>query len=72
VLPKEKMTQFVLADGRRIAVRPSGTEPKIKFYLFGRSTVENRASLPSTKAALDKSLNRLWDWLRADAGRRVA
>jgi phosphoglucomutase len=72
LLPKEKMTMFNLADGRRIAVRPSGTEPKIKFYLFGRSTVADRASLSSTKAALDKSLNRLWDWLRADAEQRVA
>ncbi|HEX6563063.1 MAG TPA: phospho-sugar mutase [Chthoniobacterales bacterium] len=72
LLPKEKMTMFHLADGRRIAVRPSGTEPKIKFYLFGRSTVGDRASLPFTKAALDKSLNRLWDWLRADAEQRVA
>jgi len=71
-LPKEKMTQFVLADGRRIAVRPSGTEPKIKFYLFGRSPVENRDTLAATKTALDQSLNRLWEGLRADAERRVA
>ncbi|MFN9942795.1 MAG: hypothetical protein ACK56I_25350, partial [bacterium] len=27
-----------LADGRSFAVRPSGTEPKIKYYLFGRET----------------------------------
>jgi phosphoglucomutase len=26
-----------LADGRSFAVRPSGTEPKIKYYMFGRS-----------------------------------
>ena len=30
------MVIFDLADGRRAAVRPSGTEPKIKFYLFAR------------------------------------
>ncbi len=34
-LPSEKMLMIELADGRRAAVRPSGTEPKIKFYLFG-------------------------------------
>ena len=33
-IPKEKMLMIDLADGRRIAVRPSGTEPKIKFYLY--------------------------------------
>ena len=32
------MTIFELADARRVAVRPSGTEPKIKFYLFGKNS----------------------------------
>jgi phosphoglucomutase len=71
VLPKEKMTMFHLADGRRIAVRPSGTEPKIKFYLFGRRSVDSREALATTKAELDQALKRLWEWLRTDAERRV-
>src|SRR5581483_9937548 len=33
-IPSEKMLMIELEDGRRVAVRPSGTEPKIKFYLF--------------------------------------
>jgi phosphoglucomutase len=72
VLPKEKMTMFNLADGRRIAVRPSGTEPKIKFYLFGRRSVDNRDALAKTKTELDEALKQLWEWLHADAERRVA
>ncbi|MGZ5220688.1 MAG: hypothetical protein ACXWC7_11430 [Chitinophagaceae bacterium] len=31
-LPKSNVLQFVLADGSLISARPSGTEPKIKFY----------------------------------------
>lgn len=31
-LPKSNVLQFVLADGSKITARPSGTEPKIKFY----------------------------------------
>ncbi|MBV8815227.1 MAG: phospho-sugar mutase, partial [Verrucomicrobia bacterium] len=69
--PKEKMTMFLLADGRRIAVRPSGTEPKIKFYLFGRIPVENSVALPAAKTDLSGSLSRLWEWLRTDAVKRV-
>jgi phosphoglucomutase len=33
-LPKSNVLQFILADETRISARPSGTEPKIKFY-FG-------------------------------------
>lgn len=33
-IPAEKMLFIDLADGRSFAVRPSGTEPKIKYYLF--------------------------------------
>jgi phosphoglucomutase len=71
VLPKEKMTMFLLTDGRRIAVRPSGTEPKIKFYLFGRIPVENSAAWPAAKTDVSGSLSRLWEWLRTDAVKRV-
>ncbi len=71
-LPEEKMTMFHLADGRRVAVRPSGTEPKIKFYLFGRRSVESRDELGTIKTELDQALNRLWEFLRADAERRAA
>ena len=35
-IPKEKMLIFELADKTRIAVRGSGTEPKIKYYLFAQ------------------------------------
>ena len=34
LIPKEKMIFIHLEDGRKFAIRPSGTEPKIKFYLF--------------------------------------
>lgn len=33
-LPKSNVLQFFTADGSKVSVRPSGTEPKIKFY-FG-------------------------------------
>lgn len=33
LLPRSNVLQFVLVDGTRITVRPSGTEPKIKFYV---------------------------------------
>jgi phosphoglucomutase len=39
-LPKSDVLQFFTADGSKITVRPSGTEPKIKFY-FGIKTVIN-------------------------------
>jgi hypothetical protein len=41
-IPKEKMLIFELADKTRIAVRGSGTEPKIKYYLFGARLPKNR------------------------------
>jgi phosphoglucomutase len=71
LLPKENMTIFELSDGRRIAVRPSGTEPKIKFYLFGKSTNVSPDSLNQVKASLAGGLESLWDWLEGDARKRV-
>jgi phosphoglucomutase len=71
LLPTEKMTVFGLADGCRIAVRPSGTEPKIKFYMFGKREELDQQTLPAAKQELHESLTRLWEWLQADAKARV-
>jgi len=67
-LPKEKMLFVDLEDGRSFAVRPSGTEPKIKFYLFGKSAPGG--DLTSTKRAVRANLTSLWQWIEADAANR--
>jgi phosphoglucomutase len=65
LLPKEKMLFFDLADGRSFAVRPSGTEPKIKYYLFGKSDAGD--DLAATKGKVADSLASLWKWIGEDA-----
>ena len=32
-LPKSNVLQFIMVDGSKVSIRPSGTEPKIKFYV---------------------------------------
>ena len=71
ILPREKMTIFELADARRIAVRPSGTESKIKFYLFAKNSSVSKDSLVETRASLAAALDSLWAWLQEDAKNRV-
>jgi len=68
ILPKEKMLFVDLVDGRSFAVRPSGTEPKIKFYLFGKA--DPGGDLSSDKAQVNESLDNLWAWIAADATQR--
>jgi phosphoglucomutase len=65
LLPKEKMLFFDLADGRSFAVRPSGTEPKIKFYLYGKSAVGG--DLSASKKMVADHLASLWKWIEEDA-----
>ncbi|MFL6593822.1 MAG: phospho-sugar mutase, partial [Chthoniobacterales bacterium] len=76
VIPKEKMLIFELEDRTRIAVRGSGTEPKIKYYLFAqRRPTSGRLSeneLATAKSEVSTHLDRLWDWLQADAQKRAA
>jgi phosphoglucomutase len=75
LIPKTKMLVFDLEDGTRIAVRPSGTEPKIKYYLFAHRQPESErftsADLERIKAAVEKQLEDLWSWLRKDAQSRL-
>ncbi|MBA3882580.1 MAG: hypothetical protein H0X73_07650 [Chthoniobacterales bacterium] len=76
VIPKEKMLIFQLADQTRIAVRGSGTEPKIKYYLFAQRRPAgggklSDGELAKAKNEVDTRLERLWNWLQDDASRRV-
>ena len=45
--------------GTRFAARPSGTEPKIKFYLFARTDVPGPDHLPSAKAETTRRLDNM-------------
>lgn len=69
LLPKEKMLFFDLADGRSFAVRPSGTEPKIKFYLYGKSPAG--VDLAAAKQAVAENLASLWRWIEEDTKGRA-
>jgi phosphoglucomutase len=75
LIPKTKMLMFELEDGTRIAVRPSGTEPKIKYYLFARRSPGKEkfggAELERIKTEIGAKLNHLWDWLRNDTESRL-
>ena len=75
-IPKEKMLIFELADKTRVAVRGSGTEPKIKYYLFGARLPANaklsREELARAKTEIGNRLGALWSWLEEDANQRLA
>ena len=54
-LDKSNVMQFFLADGSKISARPSGTEPKIKYYFSVNTTISNTTDYRTTeKVLLDK------------------
>jgi phosphoglucomutase len=76
VVPKEKMIFVDLEDGRSFAVRPSGTEPKIKYYMFARSTPAagqrlTAEELVAAKAKVTASLGSMWAWIEKDVDDRL-
>lgn len=58
-LPKSNVLQFVLEDGTRITMRPSGTEPKIKFYFSCKMGLENAASYENRRMELQEAIKRI-------------
>lgn len=58
-IPKSNVLIFYTEDGARIAVRPSGTEPKIKFYFSVKSKMDEVKDYESSKAELVKKVDRL-------------
>lgn len=56
-LPKSNVLQFVLADGSKISARPSGTEPKIKFYFSVRSTLQSAGEYEKVNKELGEKID---------------
>jgi phosphoglucomutase len=63
MLPKSNVLQFDLIDGTKITIRPSGTEPKIKFYVSVHdklnSSDEYFAKTKELQAKIDKIIGEL-------------
>lgn len=55
-LPQSDVIQFICADNTIVTVRPSGTEPKIKYYYGVRSKLVSEAAFPETKRLVDEKL----------------
>jgi phosphoglucomutase len=58
-LPKSNVLQFITADGSKISARPSGTEPKIKFYFSVHTTLASKEVYDDTFAGLDQKIQRI-------------
>ena len=76
-IPPEAMLMITLADDRRVAVRPSGTEPKIKYYMFAAKKPTggvpfSGSEVAGARVSVAASLASLWAWIEADAKVRLA
>jgi len=70
-VPPQAFYFLELENGYSVAVRGSGTEPKIKFYLFGRAEVESAETLERVKAETGEQMDRMASAIGADARRRA-
>ena len=55
-LPKSNVLQFITANGTKISARPSGTEPKIKFYFSVNTKLKDKASFDHTYQMLQDKI----------------
>jgi len=55
-LPKSNVLQFITEDGSKISARPSGTEPKIKFYFSVKTTLKQKEDFDVKYAELEKKI----------------
>jgi phosphomannomutase len=56
LIPKSDVLIYYLEDGSKICARPSGTEPKIKFYFSVNTAIENLGEIPTAEAYLDQKI----------------
>lgn len=58
-LPKSNVLQFITEDGSKISARPSGTEPKIKFYFSVNTSLKDKSAFDEQYAALQEKVQRI-------------
>ena len=63
-MPKSNVLIFQTENGTRIAARPSGTEPKIKFYFSVNTPLSNIEEASSVEEALDAKIQRIINQLK--------
>ncbi|MDG0965524.1 MAG: phospho-sugar mutase [Opitutales bacterium] len=66
----ENFLMLELENGFTIAIRPSGTEPKIKYYLFGCGE-KNALDLDDSKKQVSSKMKEISEWLVEDANKRI-
>jgi len=59
LLPKSNVLQYYTADGTKISMRPSGTEPKIKFYFSAKDELKNKDEFETVNKKLDEKLDKI-------------
>lgn len=70
-IPPQEFYFLELNNGYSFALRASGTEPKIKFYVFGRSELDDLEKLDEVKAAASEVMQSLLTDIEADARKRA-
>jgi phosphoglucomutase len=70
-LPAQDLYFVTLSNGYKFAARGSGTEPKMKFYVFASEQVADAAELPAVKAKTKATLDGLIKLIEADARQRA-
>jgi phosphoglucomutase len=71
LIPSQDLYLVTLSNGYSFAARGSGTEPKMKFYLFASEKVAKAADLAAVKDRVRATLNGLNKLIEADARARA-
>ena len=64
-MPQSNVLVYWLENQERVIARPSGTEPKIKFYFEAIQQVDDVESIPRTKNNIQRRLNELWQSIQS-------
>ena len=63
-IPKSDVLIYYTEDGSKIAARPSGTEPKIKFYVSVNAKIGSTTDIAETNVFLDEKIKNILEYLK--------